>query len=150
MKASSILFALLLSSGATFAQSTQADETAIKTVVVGHSQACLDNDVEKALSYYAHSPNVAAAFTTPGYPRGYEAVAAEYRNEFKGSPKKSMTTLTTDGYRYQIVGNTAFVTYVETYTAPDGKAEKSHKATYLAKEKGGPWQLIGNFWIPEK
>ena len=150
MKSQYILFTLLLSSMTTFAQSLKADEAAIKVVLVGHSQACLDNDVKKALSYYAHSPNVAVAFTTPGYPRGYEAVAAGYRSEFTGSPKKSTTKLTTDGYLYRIVGNTAFVTYIETYTAPNGKADKSHKANYLEKETSGQWKLLGNFWIPEK
>lgn len=142
-----LLLILLLSSTIGFAQQ-KTDELAIRAVLEGHSLACLDADVEKAVSYYAHSPYVATAFSEPGYQRGYDAVAAAYRKEFANS-QKSPDKLATKDYRYRIVGNVAFVTYIETYTKPDGTIRTSHKAGYLEKEYGR-WQLIGNFWIPEQ
>lgn len=129
------------------AQATK-DELAIKTVLEGHSQACLEANVAKAVSYYARSPYVATAFTEPGYGRGYEATTALYRKEFANG-QKSPDKLTTEAYRYRIVNTTAFVTYVETYTKPDRTVSKVHKANYLEKQQG-QWKLIGNFWIPEK
>ena len=124
------------------------DERAIRAVLESHSLACLDADAEKAIGYYAHSPYVATAFSEPGYHRGYDAVAAAYRNEFANG-QKSPDKLTTGAYQYRIVGKVAFVTYIETYTKPDGTRNISHKAGYLEKEKG-QWKLIGNFWITEK
>jgi ketosteroid isomerase-like protein len=142
-----LLLLLLLSSTIGFAQQ-KTDELAIRAVLEGHSLACLNADVEKAVSYYAHSPYVATAFSEPGYQRGYDAVAAAYRKEFTNG-QKSPDKLTTQAYRYRIVGNVAFVTYIETYTKPDGAIRTSHKACYLEKENGR-WELIGNFWIPEQ
>ncbi len=125
------------------------DEAAIKTVLEGHSQASEERDAEKAISYLAKSPNVAVSYNAPGYPRGYEAVAEGYRKVL-GSLPKGTNKLTTGDYRYRIVGNTAFVTYIETYTKPDGTvASRQHKANYLEKE-GDQWKMIGNFWLPEQ
>ena len=143
----SLLLLLLLSSRIGFAQQ-HADELAIRVVLEGHSLACLNADVPKAVSYYAHSPYVATAFSEPGYNRGYAAVVAAYQKEF-ASGQKSPDKLATRDYRYRITGNTAFVTYVETYTKPDGTMSTVHKANYLEKENGH-WKLIGNFWIPEQ
>ena len=142
-----LLLMLLLSSTIGFAQPKR-DELAIRAVLEGHSLACLDANAEKALSYYAHSPYVATAFSEPGYHRGYDAVVVAYRKEF-AKAQKSPDKLLTKDYRYRIVGNVAFVTYIETYTKPDGSISTVHKASYLEKENG-PWKLIGNFWIPEK
>ncbi|MBO0938960.1 nuclear transport factor 2 family protein [Fibrella sp. HMF5335] len=142
-----LLLMLLVSSTIGFAQ-RKTDELAIRAVLEGHSVACLDADADKAVSYYAHSPYVATAFSEPGYHRGYDAVAAAYRKEFANG-QKSPDKLTTKAYRYRIVGKAAFVTYIETYTKPDGTSRTSHKAGYLEKENGR-WKLIGNFWIPEQ
>ena len=129
--------------------STTADEAAIKAIAEGHSQASEERDVEKAISYLAKSPNVAVSYNVPGYPRGYEQVADGYRNVLADLPKGT-NKVTTSDYRYRIVGNTAFVTYIETYTKPDGTVDsRYHKANYLEKE-GGQWKLIGNFWMPEQ
>ncbi len=148
MKCQSLLLLILLLGSTTGFAQPKADELAIRAVLEGHSLACLDADVEKAVSYYAHSPYVATAFSQPGYQRGYDAVAAAYRKEFANA-QKSPDKLATKDYRYRIVGNVAFVTYVETYTKPDGTFRTSHKADYLEKENGH-WKLIGNFWIPEQ
>lgn len=124
------------------------DEVAIKMVLESHTQASMDRDAEKAVSYFANSPNVAVTYDAPGYPRGYEAVANGYR-KLLGSMAKSDEKLSTSDYRYRIVGSTAFVTYRETYTKPDGTVSTMHKANYLEKE-GGQWKMIGNFWMPEQ
>lgn len=142
-----LLFVLLLSSVISFAQS-KPDELTIEAILKGHSIACLNADVGKAISYYAHSPYVATAFNEPGYRRGYDAVAAAYRKEFANG-HKSPDKLTAHDYRYRIVGDTAFVTYIETYTKPNGTVSNVHKAAYLEKENKD-WKLIGNFWIPEQ
>ena len=78
---------LLLSSTIGFAQ-RKTDELAIRAVLEGHSLACLDADVERAIGYYAHSPYVATAFSEPGYQRGYDAVAAAYRKGVCQRPEK--------------------------------------------------------------
>ncbi|QHW01052.1 Cif family virulence factor [Spirosoma endbachense] len=148
MKKLFLLFSFCITLLATGFAQRKTDELAIRAVLEGHSLACLDADVEKAVSYYAHSPYVATAFSEPGYQRGYDAVAAAYRKEFANA-QKSPDKLTTKAYRYRIVGNVAFVTYIETYTKPDGTISTSHKAGYLEKENSR-WRLIGNFWIPEK
>ena len=130
-------------------RSATADEAAIKAVAEGHSQASEERDVEKAIGYLAKSPNVAVSYNVPGYPRGYEQVADGYRKVLSSLPKGT-SKVTTSDYRYRIVGNTAFVTYIETYTKPDGTvAGRTHKANYLEKE-GGQWKMIGNFWMPEE
>ena len=123
------------------------EEAAIRTVLEGSSQASMDKDVDKHLSYYAQSPNVAVSYNAPGYPRGYDGLADTYRKN-AGTPQKSPNKLTTSDYLYRIVDNTAFVTYIETFTKPDGTASKMHKADYLEKISG-QWKLIGNFWAPE-
>lgn len=129
--------------------STSADEAAIKTVLEGHSQASEERDVEKAIGYLAKSPNVAVSYNVLGYPRGYEQVADGYRKVLADLPKGT-SKVTTSDYRYRIVGNTAFVTYIETYTKPDGTvASRYHKANYL-EEEGNQWKIIGNFWMPEE
>lgn len=134
-------------------QTAGADEVAIKAVLEGHSQAASDGDAEKAVSYFANSPNAAVSHQLPGsgYIRGYQAVADGYRKELKAdSFKKSTDKLATSDYRYRIVGNTAFVTYIETFTKPDGVVDsRYHKANYLEKENG-QWKMIGNFWMPEQ
>lgn len=133
-------------------QTAAADETAIKAVLEGHSRAALGKDTEKAISYFADSPNTAVSHQLPGsgYIRGYQAVADGYRKVLNAdSFKKSPDKLTTGDYRFRIVGNTAFVTYIETQTAPDGKVSRTHKANYLEKENG-QWKMIGNFWTPEQ
>ena len=131
------------------AGSATADEVAIKSVAEGHSQASEERDAEKAISYLAKSPNVAVSYNVPGYPRGYEQVADGYRKVLAGLPKGT-SKVTTSDYRYRIVGSTAFVTYIETYTKPDGTVDgRTHKANYLEKE-GGQWKMIGNFWMPEQ
>ncbi|GAB3885832.1 Cif family virulence factor [Spirosoma agri] len=140
-------FFLIQSLSVSFAQVTK-DELAIRGVLEGHSRACLDADVTKAISYYARSPYVATAFDEPGYGRGYEAMTALYKKEFANG-QKSLDKLTATTYRFRIVNNTAFVTYIEVYTKPDGTVSKVHKANYLEKEQG-QWKIIGNFWIPEK
>lgn len=128
---------------------TSTDEAAIKAVLEGHSQASEERDAEKAISYFAKSPNVAVSYNVPGYPRGYEGVVDGYRKVLGGLPKGT-NKLTTDAYLYRIVGNTAFVTYIETFTKPDGTVDsRYHKANYLEKE-GGQWKMIGNFWMPEQ
>ncbi len=150
MKTKLFSLALLLMSSATFAQN-KADETAIKAVLEGHTQAVMDKDAEKAVSYFANSPNVAISFQQPGsgYVRGYQAVTGGYRSVINAdSFKKSEDKLTTADYLFRIVGNTAFVTYIETDTAPDGTAKRTHKANYLEKENG-QWKMLGNFWTPE-
>ena len=124
------------------------DEATIKTVLEGHTQASMDRDAEKAVSYFANSPNVAVTYDAPGYPRGYEVVANAYR-KLLGSMAKSDEKLSTSDYRYRIVGSTAFVTYRETYTKPDGTVSTMHKANYLEKE-GNQWKMINNFWMPEQ
>ena len=123
------------------------EEAAIRTVLEGSSQASMDKEVDKHLSYYAQSPNVAVSYNAPGYPRGYDGLADTYRKN-AGTPQKSPNKLTTSDYLYRIVDNTAFVTYIETFTKPDGTASKMHKADYLEKISG-QWKLIGNFWSPE-
>ena len=125
----------------------KADEAAIKAVLEGHTQASMNRDAEKAVSYLANSPNVAVSYNVPGYPRGYDLVADGYRKILSSTPKSSQK-LSTGDYRYRIVGNTAFVTSIETYTNPDGTANKMHKANYLEKE-GSQWKMLGNFWMPE-
>lgn len=125
-----------------------ADEAAIKTALEGHTQASMNRDAERAVSYFANSPNVAVTYNVPGYPRGYEAVADGYR-KLLGSMPKSDEKLSTSDYRYRIVGSTAFVTYREKYTKPDGTVSTMHKANYLEKENG-QWKMIGNFWMPEQ
>lgn len=149
MKTKLFTLALLLMSAATFAQN-KADEAAIKAVLVGHTQATMDRDFEKAISYFANSPNTAISFQEPGsgYIRGYQAVADAYKRQVKAGSKKSDDKLTTADYRFRIVGNTAFVTYIETDTAPDGTAKRTHKVNYLEKENG-QWKMLGNFWMPE-
>ena len=129
--------------------SATADEAAIKAVAEGHSQASEERDAEKAIGYLSKSPNVAVSYNVPGYPRGYEQVADGYRKVLASLPKGT-SKVTTSDYRYRIMGNTAFVTYIETYTKPDGTvAGRTHKANYLEKE-GGQWKMIGNFWMPEE
>ena len=92
---------------------------------------------------------MAVSYNVRGYPRGYEQVADGYRKVLADLPKGT-SKVTTSDYRYRIVGNTAFVTYIETYTKPDGTvAGRTHKANYLEKE-GGQWKMIGNFWMPEE
>lgn len=129
------------------------DASAIKTVLEGHSQAASEGDVEKAVGYFANSPNIAVSHQLPGsgYIRGYQAVTNAYRKELTAdSFKKSPDKLTTGNYLYRIVGNTAFVTYIETFTKPDGTVDsRYHKANYLEKENG-QWKMIGNFWMPEQ
>ena len=128
------------------------DEAAIKAVLEGHTQASMDRDAEKAVSYFANSPNVAVTYDAPGYPRGYEAVVNGYR-KLLGSMSKSDEKLSTNDYRYRIVGSTAFVTYREIYTKPDGTVSTMHKANYLEKEGNGvtaQWKMVGNFWMPEQ
>ncbi len=150
MKTKLFAFALLLMSAATFAQN-KADEAAIKAVLEGHSQAVMDKDAEKAVSYFANSPNTAISFQEPGsgYIRGYQAVTDIYISHVNAdSFEKSDDKLTTADYRFRIVGNTAFVTYIETDTAPDGTAKRTHKVNYLEKENG-QWKMLGNFWMPE-
>lgn len=125
------------------------DEAAIQAVLEGHSQAASDKDAEKAISYFANSPNVAVTYNEPGFPRGYDKVADAYRKVLSSNPK-SANKLTTGDHRYRIVGNTAYVTYIETFTAPNGKVDsRFHKANYLEKENG-QWKILGNFWLAEK
>lgn len=149
MKTKLFALALLLMSAATFAQNKE-DEAAIKAVLVGHTQAVMDRDAEKAVSYFANSPNTAISFQQPGsgYIRGYQAVTDIYRSHINADRKKKDEKLTTADYRFRIVGNTAFVTYIETDTAPDGTAKRTHKVNYLEKENG-QWKMLGNFWMPE-
>lgn len=127
-----------------------ADEAAIKAVLEGHSQAVLNRDVEKAISYFANSPNTVILYQQPGggYLRGYELVANAYRKAVTGA--KSDEKLTTADYRYRILGSSAFVTYIETYTKPDGVVSRtSTKANYMEKE-GGQWKMVSNFWMEDK
>ena len=127
------------------------DVSAIKAVVEGHSQAVLDADTEKAISYFANSPNVAILYKRPdgAYLRGYEDVADTYRKVMAGATRKD-EKLTTNDYRYRITGNTAFVTYIETYTKPDGSVSRTtNKANYMEKE-GGQWKMVSNFWMEGK
>ena len=155
MKKSLILFALLLTSTAIFAQSS-ADETAIKAVLEGHTQAGMDDDTERAVGYFADSPHTAISYQDgSGYIRGHKAVKDKYREVMNREGfNKSPDKLTTGDYLYRIMGSTAFVTYVETKTKPDGTAARTHKANYLEKEMGNAsvaqWKMIGNFWMPEQ
>ncbi len=119
----------------------------MKAVLEGHTTATIDRDLTKALSYLAHSSDLAVALAEPGFPRGYDAVAEAYRKSL-GSIPKDNSRLTTDGYRFRVAGNTAFVTYREIMTRPDGTAKTYDKANYLEKENG-QWKMIGNFWMPE-
>ena len=131
--------------------SVSADETSIKAVVEGHSQAVLNADTEKAISYFANSPNTAILYKGPdgAYLRGYEDVTSTYRKAMAGATKKD-EKLTTNDYRYRITGNTAFVTYIETYTKPDGSLSRTtNKANYMEKENG-QWKMVSNFWMEGK
>lgn len=151
MKTNLFALALLLMGAGVMAQNTVKDETAIKAVLEGHSQAAMDKDAEKAVSYFSDSPNVAIALQEPGsgYIRGYQAVADAYRKHINAdSFKKNISKLTTGDYRFRIVGTTAFVTYIETVTAPNGTIERTYKFNYLEKENG-QWKMMGNFWMPE-
>jgi len=130
--------------------SASADEAVIKAVLEGHSQAVLNRDVEKAISYFANSPNTAILYQPPGggYIRGYDEVANAYRKAVTGA--KSDEKLMTADYRYRIMGSSAFVTYIETYTKPDGAVSRtSNKANYMEKE-GGQWKMVSNFWMETK
>ncbi len=132
------------------AQVAGTDEAAVRTVLEGHSQAVLNRDVEQAINYFANSPNTAILYQTPGggYIRGFEDVANAYRKGMTGA--KSDEKLTTDDYRYRIMGSSAFVTHVESYTKPDGAVSRtSNKANYMEKE-GGQWKMVSNFWVETK
>lgn len=150
MKSNLFTLALLLAVAPVLAQSSE--EASIKAVLVGHTQAGLDDDAESAVGYFADSPYAAISYQQPGsgYIRGHEAVKAKYREVMNrdGANNKSPDKLTTGEYLYRVVGNTAFVTSIEIKTKPDGTAERTHKANYLEKE-AGQWKMIGNFWMPE-
>ena len=140
---------MLFAGAGCFAQSKE--EAAIKAVVEGHSRAVLEADVEKTLSYFANSPHVAILYKQPDghYLRGYQEINDIYRKVMTGATRKD-EKLTTDDYLYRINGNTAFVTYIETYTKPDGTVSKtSNKANYMEKENG-QWKMISNFWMEHK
>ena len=71
-----------------------------------------------------------SSYKVPGYPRRYEQVADGYRKVLADLPKDT-SEVTTSDYRYRIVGNTALVTYIETYTKPDGTvAGRTRKTNY--------------------
>ena len=141
-----MLLLLVLVNTIVLAQSK--DEVAIRAVLEGHSRAVLDKDAEKAISYYAQSPDLTVSNSTPGYPRGYAELADKFRQWIGTTKQKSTTTFVTDDFRYRIQGNMAFVSYIETYTRADGTVSKTHKADYLEKEKD-EWKMLGNFWIGE-
>lgn len=79
MKDCILLLALLLTSGANFAQSP--DEKEIRTVINGESAAFYQRNGDKAVSYWANVPYASHSYTEKGmgYLRGYDAVSKAIR-----------------------------------------------------------------------
>lgn len=147
MKTPLLLFALLLISAATFAQ-TPADENAIKAVIEQESEAFHQRKADKALSYWAHVPYASHTYTEKGvgYVRGYEAISKAMKKVLARYPEVDKKAYKNHDYQIRITGTTAWATYI-TDAMEGTKKSQTYAGRYLEKANG-VWKLVGVVNIP--
>lgn len=133
MKKHLFLFALLLCSTLTFAQTKQ-DEVAIKAVIEGETAAFGNYQADKVLSYWVNAPYVTHSLTLNGYEDFKTALVGLDKNRYPlGSQYQ---TARNSNYRFHLNGTSAWVTFVQERTTPGGPA-RNNASRYLEKGPEG-------------
>ena len=147
MKKSLILFALLLTSAASFAQ-TSADESVIRTVIAGESAAFYQRNADKVLSYWANVPYASHSYTEKGngYLRGYAVVSKAIRKYIGEHPDSGRDSRKARDFMIHVNGNSALATFI-TDAVSGTKKSQSYDARYLEKINGA-WKLVSVYGTP--
>ncbi len=144
MKTTFLCLALLLMSGASFAQTSAADESAIKTITEQESAAFRQGKADKALSYWANVPYASHDYTEKGsgYLRGYSVVSKAIRKYIGDHPGMATdkTVYKNHDYQIHVNGNSAWATYI-TDAVNGSQKSQSYNARYLEK-LNGTWKLV--------
>lgn len=151
MKKALITFALLIMGAGSWAQSIASEETAIRKVLETEINAAQNREYEEWINCFAKSPDVAFGFTSllPTYMvRSYDKLAEFGKTFFQNNPVSSKGLGEITDYQIRINGNSAFVTFLQLNTKPDGSKERYHKADYLEKIEG-EWKIIGHLFGQE-
>lgn len=143
MKKHFLLFTLLLTGAAGFAQ-TANDETAIKKVIEGLTTAAYTSDYKTYLSYWADTDYISRvgsdqnSVVTKRVGDAWRKVMAE--NATKPSePNKD--NVTRENWLIRVNGNSAFVVFDQYNARPDGTTRHSVEERYLERINDA-WKLV--------
>lgn len=127
---------------------TKTDETAIKKVIEGQTQASYDRNAEKALSYWANVPHASYVLTSLNANlTGFNQIKNTYTFFIKTNPTPDKSKIETSYKSITIKGNTAFVKHAEAFTSEKGITTKQNCHRYLEKINN-EWKLVGSVVTP--
>lgn len=120
-------------------QSNTAEETAIIKLLEKESEAALNRDYEKWISYYPKFPDVAFGFTTI-FPTNmvcsYDKLPEFCKKVIHDNPVSSFESFEFTDFQIRINGASAFATYLHNSTMKDGTKQQRDKVEYIEKIEG--------------
>jgi SnoaL-like domain len=124
------------------------DESAIKKVIEGQTQASYDRNLDKALSYWANVPYASFVLASLNANlTGFEQIKNTYTMFMKANSTPDKSKIETIYKSIQINGNAAFVKEEEVFTDEKGIVSKHNGSRYLEKINN-EWKLVGSVVTP--
>lgn len=134
----------LVSFAQTQTTSTNADEAAIRKVIIDQTDAFFAKNRDKWASYWAHEPYI--SWTAQGGAdrvmtvSGWEAYSGMFDGYFRDPTPGPATTILHENFQVTVLDKVATATYLQTRQRANGNL-KSREARVLEKQ-GADWKLV--------
>ena len=122
------------------------DEMAIKSVIMAETQAYLDGDGKKLLSYWADKKTNESASQSLilylGQPYAKGESMEKLQTVVLPNLKKQDIKIERDDFEIRINKDLAWATYTQKGIDPDGKVIKTDRETRILERIGGEWKIV--------
>ena len=129
------------------------DAYMIRKVLEAETQAWLDNDGQKMVSYWADLP-YAAHTVTDESGKAYDITATEIGEMVTRlstqQPNKPGTTFTTTNFNIRPNGDAAWANYEQTFHYPDGREPVTNIESRFLEKIDGQWKISHMISIPKR
>jgi hypothetical protein len=143
MKVFACLLLLLASAGFAAAQSTAADEAAIKEVLKHETRAIDARDYAAWASHWIQDSHATMLGVGPTYllrGAGWEEISSMVKDFMAGSPAPDARQVTATDYVFDISGNLAWVRYTQQWVS-GAESGTTHEHRTL-KKVNGAWKIV--------
>lgn len=138
------LFVIMLLLGAVSYSLGQAEDAAIKRVLLNETEGFFTRDKARWASAWAHEPYINFAANLYGGDfrliKGWTDLEKQFASQFKSSKVTDKVTVQNGNYTIHPNGNMAFVTYDQTLIDSHGKT--TSKETRVLEKLNGQWKII--------
>ena len=138
------LFVVMLLLGAVSYSLGQAEDAAIKRVLLNETEGFFTRDKARWANAWAHVPYINFAANLYGGDfrliKGWTDLEKQFASQFKSSKVTDKVTVQNSNYTIHPNGNMAFVTYDQTLVDSHGKT--TSKETRVLEKMSGQWKII--------